>query len=184
MDFVLALMPIQLIRTLHRPLPEKILISCLMAMGLLATTISAIKMTTFKGAFLGDPLSSTVIGSLWAKLEEQLGITAACMPCLKAPAEKFLRRVGILATRFGQSVELPSFVVRKSRDSPPLPVGKIHVVHDNTIPEDGDIGLVGSTKSAWASGNIELVNSNTAVGSGTGSVKSERTGSDGSRESV
>jgi hypothetical protein len=173
MDFILALMPIQLIRTLHRPLPERILISCLMAMGLLATTIAAIKMTTFKGAFLGDPLSSTVIGSLWAKLEEQVGIIAACMPCLKGPAEKFLRRVGILATRFGQSIELPSFVVPKSRNFAPLPVGQIQVGFDKPIPEDGDIRFDSSSKSAWTGRTVELVSPNTVVGSGNGSVKTE-----------
>jgi hypothetical protein len=177
MDLTLALMPIQLIRTLHRPLPEKILISCLMAMGLLATAIAAIKMTTFKDAFLGDPLSSTVIGSLWAKLEEQVGIIAACIPCLKAPAEKFLHRVGILATKLGQSVELPSFVMPKSRYLATLPVGQMRASNDEAFPEGGDIGPVGSTKSAWAGDTVELAISSTAGESRSGSVGTEKTGS-------
>ncbi|KAH6715137.1 hypothetical protein BKA61DRAFT_721895, partial [Leptodontidium sp. MPI-SDFR-AT-0119] len=171
-DFILALMPIQLIRILHRPLPEKILISCLMAMGLLATAIAAIKMTTFHGAFLGDPLSSTVMGSLWAKLEEQVGITAACIPCLKAPAERFLRRVGILATRLGQSAELPSFVVPKSRNFATLRVGS-----EEAMP-DGDIGLVDSTKSAWTGNTVGVTSFDTAVESESRSAGTERTGSE------
>ncbi|KAL5326369.1 hypothetical protein ACEPPN_004053 [Leptodophora sp. 'Broadleaf-Isolate-01'] len=89
-------MPVKLIRTLNRPLREKILIGCLMAMGLVATIIAGIKTKTFKNVYLGDPLSTTVDSSMWAKLEELVGIIAACMPCLKAPAEKLLRRAGIL----------------------------------------------------------------------------------------
>lgn len=169
MDFTLALMPIQLIRTLNRPLREKILISCLMAMGLLATAIAIIKMTTFKGAFLGDPLSSTVIGSLWAKLEEQVGIIAACIPCLKGPAEKFLHRIGILANRLGHSVELPSFVVPKSQNATPSSMGQMHANIDKTMSEEGDIGSVGSTKSDLTGETLKVVTSDTTVGSGSGS---------------
>ncbi|CZR54724.1 uncharacterized protein PAC_04608 [Phialocephala subalpina] len=165
-------MPIQLIRTLHRPLPERILISCLMAMGLLATTIAAIKMTTFKGAFLGDPLSSTVIGSLWAKLEEQVGIIAACMPCLKGPAERILRRVGILATNFGQSIELPSFVVPQSRKSAPPQAVRRQAGYDEAIPENGDVRVNSSTISAWTGTTMDP---KTIVDNASGSMRMERT---------
>ncbi|KAK0100506.1 hypothetical protein ONS95_008453 [Cadophora gregata] len=109
MDFILATMPLKLIRTLNRPLREKILIGCLMAMGLIATIIAGIKTKTFKNVYLGDPLSTTVDSSMWAKLEELVGIIAACMPCLKARVEKFLRRAGILSDQ-QDSMPMPSFV--------------------------------------------------------------------------
>lgn len=80
-----------------------------MAMGLVATIIAGIKTKTFKNVYLGDPLSTTVDSSMWAKLEELVGIIAACMPCLKAPAEKLLRRAGILPDH-QDSMSMPSFV--------------------------------------------------------------------------
>ncbi|KAE9366038.1 hypothetical protein N431DRAFT_495821 [Stipitochalara longipes BDJ] len=99
MDFILATMPVQLIRTLPRPLRERVLISCLMAMGLLATGIAAYKIPLSREVNNGDPLSATVKLSLWNKLEEQLGLIAACLPCLKAQMEDLLHRLGILKTR-------------------------------------------------------------------------------------
>ena len=109
LDLALALMPIKLIRTLHRTLREKILICCLMAMGLFATGIAGYKMTLSTKAFKGDPLSTTVELSLWNKLEELVGMTAASLPCLKSSAERLLRRVGVLSTRVG--LTKPSFVI-------------------------------------------------------------------------
>jgi hypothetical protein len=60
MDLVLALMPVKLIRSLDRPLSEKILIGCLMATGLLATGIAGAKMTTFSSLGKGDPMQSNI----------------------------------------------------------------------------------------------------------------------------
>ncbi|OCK88279.1 uncharacterized protein K441DRAFT_669439 [Cenococcum geophilum 1.58] len=40
MDLILALMPLNPMRTLHRPVRERVLTACLMATGLLATAIS------------------------------------------------------------------------------------------------------------------------------------------------
>jgi hypothetical protein len=59
-DFILATMPVQLIRTLQRAPREKILSSCLMAMGLIATGIAAYKMTLSQQVNTGDLLSTSV----------------------------------------------------------------------------------------------------------------------------
>jgi hypothetical protein len=48
---------------------------------------------------------------LFAKLEEEVGIIAACMPCLKSPAEELLRRIGVLGKQWCMGMERPSFVV-------------------------------------------------------------------------
>jgi hypothetical protein len=45
---ILALSPIKLIRTISRPLREKLLISIPMATGLLATAIACVKLTTYR----------------------------------------------------------------------------------------------------------------------------------------
>ncbi|KAH8702845.1 hypothetical protein GQ44DRAFT_631164, partial [Phaeosphaeriaceae sp. PMI808] len=111
MDFVLTAMPIRLIRTLNRPRHEKILISCLMALGLLATAIAAYKMSMLVRPPSGDLLATTFKVLLWCKLEEQVGIIAACLPCLKSQAERFLRRVGIVKRQAGQVISKPSFVI-------------------------------------------------------------------------
>jgi hypothetical protein len=89
-DFILVNMPAQLIRTLQRPLRKRALISCLMAMGLLAMGIAAYKIPLSREVNNGDLLSATAKLSLWNKLEEQLGLIAACLPCLTSQMEHLL----------------------------------------------------------------------------------------------
>jgi hypothetical protein len=108
MDLTLALMPIRLIRNLTRPLTEKILIGILMATGLLATGVLCAKLSTYPTFGQGDPMQATVGPSTWTKLEELCGIIASCLPSLKEPGEKALRKIGILTTRLHNT--LPSFV--------------------------------------------------------------------------
>lgn len=107
MDLILSLMPIKLIRTLNRPRNEKILISFLMALGLLATGVACAKMTTFNSFGSGDPMQATIAPSMYAKLEEIVGIIASCLPCLKAPVQNVLKKMGVLRTR---QMSRPSFV--------------------------------------------------------------------------
>ncbi|KAE8445090.1 hypothetical protein EG329_013805 [Mollisiaceae sp. DMI_Dod_QoI] len=154
MDLTLALMPIKLVRTLHRPFREKVLIACLMATGLLATIISCIKMTTFNNVYLGDPLQATVTSSMWAKLEELVGIIGACLPCLKSPAERLLRRIGILSDRYLPSVPRPSFVV--SHCGPNFVLSPVDREHHHDV-ENSDTNLVGSETTDWKSGTSTVV---------------------------
>ncbi|KAL5400451.1 hypothetical protein PMIN06_004854 [Paraphaeosphaeria minitans] len=108
-DAILALLPIHLIRTLHRSPREKVLICILMGTGLLAAAIAAYRMGLSNATFAGDLLSSTVMMSMWCMLEVLLGIIAACLAPLKAPVERALNRAGLLVRR-GQATR-PSFVV-------------------------------------------------------------------------
>ncbi|OCL07657.1 hypothetical protein AOQ84DRAFT_408518 [Glonium stellatum] len=141
MDTVLALMPIKLIRILNRPFREKILICCLMAMGLCAASIAAYKMTISKEAFAGDLISTSVKVSLWNRLEELVGIVATCMPCLKSPAERVLRRIGVLTSQF--NVSKPSFVISLGERTP--------------ANSSSYSGLVDSIRTDQASGKMELI---------------------------
>ena len=109
LDLALALMPIQLIRTLHRTLHEKILISSLMAMGLFAAGIAGYKMTISNRLAKGDFLSISVESALWNRLEGLVGLTAACMPCLKSRAQRCLRRV--CGTSNSSGVSKPRFIM-------------------------------------------------------------------------
>jgi hypothetical protein len=122
MDFALAMMPIQLLRHIHRPLREKILIGVLMALGLLATGIAGYKMPLSKKVYLGDTLSTTVELSLWNRLEMLVGIIAACMPCLKSTAERFLQDIGILADRF--DISMLTLDISNKHGSPPSSSGR------------------------------------------------------------
>ncbi|RDL35411.1 Uncharacterized protein BP5553_07342 [Venustampulla echinocandica] len=121
MDLTMALMPIQLIRTLNRPRSEKILVCCLMALGLLTTATAGAKMSTFPNVYKGDPLSATIYSSLLAKLEEQVGIICACLPTLKAPAERLLIRMGVLSDQVRSTMSRPSFVLSMQQDNTAVP---------------------------------------------------------------
>lgn len=50
-----------------------------------------------------------------------------CLPCLKSPAERVLRRLGVLSDQFAQSISLPSFVL--SRGGPDLPLSPAFKMH-------------------------------------------------------
>ncbi|KAE9364638.1 hypothetical protein N431DRAFT_563908 [Stipitochalara longipes BDJ] len=113
-DLMLAIMPIKLVRTLSRPLCERILISFLMATGLIATAVACVKLNTYhrnphKWA-VPDPLVDMVNPTVYSKMEELLGIIAACMPCLKRPAEEILRRIGLLSEVHWPGLSKNSFV--------------------------------------------------------------------------
>lgn len=99
-DLLLAGVPIVFICKMNVPLREKIVLSCLMGLGVFATAASIIK-TTFVRNYgrTGDTLWDAVPLTLWSILEEQTGIIAACVPCLKTPFERTLRRAGVLSTQ-------------------------------------------------------------------------------------
>ncbi|KAF2871096.1 hypothetical protein BDV95DRAFT_607377 [Massariosphaeria phaeospora] len=98
-DLILATVPISFIRTMHCPLREKIVLCCLMGLGVFATACSIVKtsLVTSYGK-TGDALWDGVDLTLWSVLEEQTGILAACIPCLKSPFEHTLRHLGILSS--------------------------------------------------------------------------------------
>ncbi|KAH9880670.1 hypothetical protein IAQ61_000964 [Plenodomus lingam] len=106
-DVVLSLMPIRLIRTLHRSTAEKILIGVLMALGLSATAIACAKVSTFTDFGKGDIMQGTIVPSVYAKVEEQVGIIASSLPCLKGPAQSLLKKLGLLKEHH---LTTPSFV--------------------------------------------------------------------------
>lgn len=107
MDLTLSLMPIKLILTLNRSRSEKILIGCLMALGLAATAVAGAKMTTYNSFGTGDPMQATIAPSMYAKLEEIVGIIASCLPPLKSFFETFLKNMGLLKEH---QLSRPSFV--------------------------------------------------------------------------
>jgi hypothetical protein len=145
-DLALSLMPIRLIRTLNRSTSEKILIFTLMALGLLATGIACAKMTTFTTFGKGDPMQGTILPSLWAKLEEQVGIIASSLPCLKNPIERLLNSTGILKEH---QLKRPSFVADLSLPAVPKDSDEQDSAVGSLIKEDirVDSAAVASTSN-------------------------------------
>jgi hypothetical protein len=142
-------MPVPLIRGLQRTPREKILISCLMATGLIATGIAGYKMTLSRQANMGDLLSSTVRLALWNKLEELVGIIAACLPCLKAQMEKLLHQIGVLNSR------VPQFVMSLRHISVSLSPSQIRRIFsaEDRNRANVDVGSIDSaTSREWSNG--------------------------------
>ncbi|KAF1816124.1 hypothetical protein P152DRAFT_454362 [Eremomyces bilateralis CBS 781.70] len=98
-DLVLSLLPLTFILKLRRPRRDKIVIGCLMGLGLIASAASLVKiLRTNIMATSQDPIWDLPDLALWAWIELYLGIMAACIPCLKAPFEKLLKKTGLLTT--------------------------------------------------------------------------------------
>jgi hypothetical protein len=99
-DLIFAVVPITFIRKMQRPLREKIVLSCLMGLGVFAATASIVKTTLVKHyGTTGDSLWDAIDLTLWSMLEVQTGIIAACIPCLKSPFERALGRFGLLSSK-------------------------------------------------------------------------------------
>ncbi|KAH6665994.1 hypothetical protein B0J14DRAFT_605078 [Halenospora varia] len=156
-DLTLALMPIKLIRTLNRPLREKIAVGILMGLGLVATSTVCVKMTTFKAVNSGDPLSATVIPSLYAKLEEVIGIIAACMPALKQTGEALLKKWGIMkeVPANGQ-MSRPSFVISLKDVGKSKTGGDTIGVGDLDGGKASEAALYEGGKAEWHAGSSEI----------------------------
>lgn len=98
-DLIFAILPITFIWKINRPLRERIVLALLMGLGLFAAITSMVKTTLVKFyGVTGDTLWDAIDISLWSFLEEQTGIIAACIPCLKSPFERLLGRLGLLST--------------------------------------------------------------------------------------
>jgi hypothetical protein len=160
MDVTLSLMPIRFIRTLNRSLSEKILICVLMALGLLATAMACAKMTTFNTFGEGDPMQATIMPSLWAKLEEEVGIIASSLPCLKSPVETLLKKMGILNEH---QLTRPSFVADLSM--PGMPQAQYESSSDvgSTAKRDVRVDSAAVTPGNSTS-NVHIDGHNGAVG--------------------
>ena len=90
---------------MHVPLREKLVLTIVMGMGLLASAATVARLTLIKGYGVGGDFSwDNSPMAMWAHLECDIGIAAACIPCLKSPFEKVLRRAGLLSPRDSTAV--------------------------------------------------------------------------------
>jgi hypothetical protein len=94
-DLIFSFMPITFIRKLHRPRHEKIFLSLLMGLGLIASVFAILRTTGLKS--LGrekDFFRLNVMPTLWAALELEVALIAATMPTLKSFMQRALVNVG------------------------------------------------------------------------------------------
>jgi len=108
-DLVLSLFPLTFILTLRRPAIEKVLVSCLMAVGLTASAASIMRVVVLlkwvndrDGMFVGFTINTL------AATEMLIGSIAACLPCLKSTVQGLLIRCGVDFSSADE--DLPSFV--------------------------------------------------------------------------
>jgi hypothetical protein len=94
-------MPIFFIWPLNRPVIERILITVLMGLGIIAATAGAMKLYyigTWK--FGEEAVKETVSIYMWYRVEEISLIASACAPLLKGPTESMLSRLGLQRLSF------------------------------------------------------------------------------------
>ena len=93
-DFIFALIPLVFLRNIRRSLRDRLIIGFLMSLGLFASAASIVKAVSVQGFDQSADSSGTgLVIAIWASVESQVGIIAACIPCLRAP---FLRLLGLL----------------------------------------------------------------------------------------
>jgi len=108
-DFMFSVLPVTFIRQLNRPLRDKIILCFVMGLGLVASAAGIIKTVQAKNySRMNDSLWATTDFAIWSFMEQQLGIIAASLPCLKAAFERVLTRLGLVPSRHTTT---PSFVM-------------------------------------------------------------------------
>lgn len=101
-DVIYALIPLSFLRGMKRPVRDRIVIGVLLSLGLVATAASIAKAVAVQSVGKGsnaNPLSQGLAIALWAGVEEQLAVIAACIPCLKSLFKRVLLRFGLLTTQ-------------------------------------------------------------------------------------
>lgn len=98
-DIIFSLIPLTFIVSIQRPLRERLVLAFLMGLGLMTAIAAIIKIPMIRQlGQVGDPFWDSVDFTNWSTTEAQIGIIAACIPCLRALFERMLRGMGILST--------------------------------------------------------------------------------------
>jgi len=142
-DFILALLPLSFVFQLQRSLRERITVSFVMALGIVASVASICKIAEVANQtkLTGDGLVDGVNVTFWGILEIQLGIIAACVPCLKRLAETWLRRVGLISTQKTQPTYYGDQTSRKKRTVNSSAIQR----RDDTVVEFDEVPIVQMT---------------------------------------
>jgi hypothetical protein len=99
-DFVFATLPIGFLRKVQRPIRERLVVGILMGLGVFAGVASIIKITAAtQFGRTGDMINESVGIGMWSVIEEQIGLIAISVPCLRSPVQRVIHTFGGLRTR-------------------------------------------------------------------------------------
>ncbi|KAF2198611.1 hypothetical protein GQ43DRAFT_465469 [Delitschia confertaspora ATCC 74209] len=97
-DIIFSLLPLTFLCKIRRPFKEKLVIWFLMALGLVASSLSLAK-AVFAGMYNPadpgmDPTSFNILIGLLSCLEVQTAVIAACLPTLRGGCRRVLEKMG------------------------------------------------------------------------------------------
>lgn len=113
----MSVLPVTFIRSLRRPLHEKVLIGCLMAAGMGATGVAIARLLLIMGYLNNTGVRANMEQDILWGLELTIGVLAASLPTLKAPVHRLLQSWGVLRTESDRDQTPQSFVNRFGRGS-------------------------------------------------------------------
>jgi len=103
-DVIYATIPLTFIRHIRRSALHRLIIGFLLSLGLFASAASIVKTVTIhRFDSTNDPSGDGMAIALWASIEAQVGIIAACIPCLRGPFIRLLSRLGIATEYSGEA---------------------------------------------------------------------------------
>ena len=95
-DLIYAIMPITFLHHIRRSVLHRVVIALLMSLGLLASAASIVKTVYVNNTSPeSDQAANGITVAMWASIEIQVGIMAACIPTLRADFMKALERLGL-----------------------------------------------------------------------------------------
>jgi hypothetical protein len=106
-DFIFALLPVNFLQKIPRPVRERMVIGILMGLGVFAGIASIIKITVAaRFGRTGDMINESVLIGMWSVIEELVGLIVICVPCLRSPFQRAVQTVTGVTTHmrhYGQS---------------------------------------------------------------------------------
>ena len=99
-DVAIMLLPIPVIKSLHLPIRQRVVLSFVFAVGMVATATSTVRIFTLNVNIQSvDPTWEIGQSSLWSAAEMNTAIICACLPVLKAPLQAVFPRLFSAASR-------------------------------------------------------------------------------------
>jgi hypothetical protein len=115
-DFQFSLLPLTFICTLNRSLRERVAVTGLMGVGLVASTVGCLKFIGFNKLHANpDPTYIMVPWKLASFAEASIGIIAANLPPLKSKGEELINKARSGTSLFSVSRSSRAASVRKTR---------------------------------------------------------------------
>jgi len=105
-DVIYATIPLTFIHHIRRSARDRFIIGFLLSLGLFASAASIVKTVMVRRYDqANDPAGAGMTLALWASIEAQVGIIAACIPCLRGPFIRLLGRLGVSAEYSGSATD-------------------------------------------------------------------------------